>query len=394
MILYMTWFSEQGKQLAKKISKLPLSICYGQPHSRYGGQIATAGALESGEPMCSCENLYVRERKDRSLREWLREAFENQFPVVIIGALGIAVRSIAGFIQNKTVDSPVLVLDEAGQYVIPVLAGHLGGANELAQQIAAGLQMEYKGKKTTQPLAVVTTATDVHGIFAVDVFARRNGLRVCQPQRIRTVSGKLLQGKTITIAMDPDVVDLKTLENQQMPEGIEQISWQSFLQEKKADVVITTKRMWRELESTESKALVLCPKMTVLGMGCRKNKSYTEIEQMVKKIENQGLIDLDDVFALASVDRKAQEAGLQELAQHLRIPFVVFSAEELNCVPGNFASSEFVSQTVGVNNVCERAAVAGSDGGLLFVHKQIGNGVTLAACKREKTALDFQKNII
>lgn len=159
MILYMTWFSERGRELAARITELSLSVSYGFWQSRYGGHPAVS-------------KIQIRERGNRSLPDFLEEAFAQQFPVLFIGALGIAVRAIAPLIRHKTVDSPVLVLDEAGQFVIPVLSGHLGGANELAQQIAESLHSA----------AVVTTATDVNGLFAVDVFARKNGLRVCNPR--------------------------------------------------------------------------------------------------------------------------------------------------------------------------------------------------------------------
>ena len=168
MILYMTWFSERGRELAARITELSLSVSYGFWQSRYGGHPAVS-------------KIQIRERGNRSLPDFLEEAFAQQFPVIFIGALGITVRAIAPLIRHKTVDSPVLVLDEAGQFVIPVLSGHLGGANELAQQIAESLHSA----------AVVTTATDVNGLFAVDVFARKNGLRMCNPEAIRHVSGKL-----------------------------------------------------------------------------------------------------------------------------------------------------------------------------------------------------------
>ena len=171
MILYMTWFSERGRELAARITELSLSVSYGFWQSRYGGHPAVS-------------KIQIRERGNRSLPDFLEEAFAQQFPVIFIGALGIAVRAIAPLIRHKTVDSPVLVLDEAGQFVIPVLSGHLGGANELAQQIAESLHSA----------AVVTTATDVNGLFAVDVFARKNGLRVCNPEAIRHVSGKHCDG--------------------------------------------------------------------------------------------------------------------------------------------------------------------------------------------------------
>ena len=176
MILYMTWFSERGRELAARITELSLSVSYGFWQSRYGGHPAVS-------------KIQIRERGNRSLPDFLEEAFAQQFPVLFIGALGIAVRAIAPLIRHKTVDSPVLVLDEAGQFVIPVLSGHLGGANELAQQIAESLHSA----------AVVTTATDVNGLFAVDVFARKNGLRVCNPEAIRYVSGKLLQGEILSL---------------------------------------------------------------------------------------------------------------------------------------------------------------------------------------------------
>lgn len=66
-----------------------------------------------------------------------------------------------------------------------------------------------------------------------------------------------------------------------------------------------------------------------------------------------------------------------------------FSAGELKKVPGDFTASAFVAQTVGVDNVCERAAVAAADGGSLLIHKQAMDGVTIAVAKREKIVLQF-----
>ena len=271
-------------------------------------------------------------------------------------------------------DPPVLVLDEAGQFVIPVLSGHLGGANELAQQIAESLHSA----------AVVTTATDVNGLFAVDVFARKNGLRVCNPEAIRHVSGKLLQGEIIVMAVDPACMSPEEMAELQPPKEVKLISWNEAQAEHAVDVWITKKE-----PQEDRKTLVLAPKTAVLGMGCRKNKSYNEIKQMIKTMVDSREIDLDDIYALASVDVKEKEPGLQELAQHLRVPFVVFSAGELKKVPGDFTASAFVAQTVGVDNVCERAAVAAADGGSLLIHKQAMDGVTIAVAKREKIVLQF-----
>lgn len=218
MILYMTWFSERGRELVARITELSLSVSYGFWQSRYGGHPAVS-------------KIQIRERGNRSLPDFLEEAFAQQFPVIFIGALGIAVRAIAPLIRHKTVDSPVLVLDEAGQFVIPVLSGHLGGANELAQQIAESLHSA----------AVVTTATDVNGLFAVDVFARKNGLRVCNPEAIRHVSGKLLQGEIIVMAVDPACMSPEEMAELQPPKEVKLISWNEAQAEHAVDVWITKK---------------------------------------------------------------------------------------------------------------------------------------------------------
>ena len=139
MILYMTWFRNVEESLRHESRNFTFCFVWIW-QSRYGGHPAVS-------------KIQIRERGNRSLPDFLEEAFAQQFPVIFIGALGIAVRAIAPLIRHKTVDSPVLVLDEAGQFVIPVLSGHLGGANELAQQIAESLHSA----------AVVTTATDVNG---------------------------------------------------------------------------------------------------------------------------------------------------------------------------------------------------------------------------------------
>ena len=186
------------------------------------------------------------------------------------------------------------------------------------------------------------------------------------------------------MAVDPAGMSPEEVAKLQPPKEVKLISWKDAQAEHAVDVWITEKE-----PQEYRKTLILSPKTTVLGMGCRKNKSYNEIKQMVEMLISNGKVDADDIYALASVDVKEKESGLQELAQHLRVPFVVFSAGELKKVPGDFTTSAFVSQTVGVDNVCERAAVAAADGGGLLIHKQAMDGLTIAVAKREKIVLQF-----
>ena len=118
-----------------------------------------------------------------SAGEWTGEQFRTRDVLIFIGAVQIAVRLIASFIGSKTTDPAVLVLDEKGQYCIPILSGHIGGANEMAERIA-----EMAGA-----LPVITTATDIRGKWAIDVFARKNHLYIEDMQKAKQISAKILE---------------------------------------------------------------------------------------------------------------------------------------------------------------------------------------------------------
>ena len=107
-------------------------------------------------------------REGLRVEEWAARAFGRSEALVFVGAAGIAVRAIAPCLRHKSTDPAVVVVDEAGRYAVPILSGHLGGANDLARRIAA----------LTGAEAVLTTATDVNGVFAADQWARRQGLLV------------------------------------------------------------------------------------------------------------------------------------------------------------------------------------------------------------------------
>ena len=98
------------------------------------------------------------------LKVWTGEMFEQMDAILFISASGIAVRSIAPYVQDKTKDPAIVVMDEKGVFAISLMSGHLGGANELTGVLA----------NLTGAVPVITTATDVNGRFAVDVFAKKN----------------------------------------------------------------------------------------------------------------------------------------------------------------------------------------------------------------------------
>ena len=144
------------------------------------------------------------------------------------------------------------------------------------------------------------------------------------------------------------------------------------------------------LSDEAQEGFTLIPKRLVLGMGCKKNKSFEELLEFVKS--EFSLEELrQNLYGIATIDVKENEVGLMKLAQFLGAKFMTYTGEELRSVEGGFPESPFVEETVGVSNVCERAAVLGA--GLkernLVLEKKTGNGMTLAAAKRSEIHLSF-----
>lgn len=134
----------------------------------------------------------LRRCPEGGLREWTQNHFLSNEALIFVGSCGLAVRAIAPFVQSKSSDPAVLVIDETGKFVISLLSGHLGGANELTKWVAEQLSAT----------PVITTATDRRGLFAVDSWARKNGYFVSNPEKIKEVSSALLEGKTVTFCSD------------------------------------------------------------------------------------------------------------------------------------------------------------------------------------------------
>lgn len=279
--------------------------------------------------------------------------------MIFIGACGIAVRTVAPFVQDKFTDSPVIVIDEDGKFVIPILSGHVGKANILAEEIAGKLEAQ----------AVITTATDVNGLFAVDVFAVNNGLEIVNRDGIRKVSSKLLEQRCATVAWTEDIfVDEKSL-----PDHLIRTSPDN------ADILISGTG-----ESFSSNLIILRPKAYVLGIGCKKDTPAENIRSACEKALDGSGITMNEIYAAASIDLKARESGILRFTAVHGIPFYTYSAETLRDTEGSFTHSDFVERMTGVDNVSERAAVChAGPGAQLIIKKQAFNGVTVAVAKRK-----------
>lgn len=296
-----------------------------------------------------------------AIETWAKDRMEEKYPLLFIGACGIAVRAVAPNLTDKLHDSPVIVMDEQGSYCIPILSGHIGGANEIAIQIANALGA----------IPVITTATDLHHKFAADVFAKRNGLTIVNKDGIAKVSSKVLDDKEITISAESG----RLSRYGRLPDGIRLIEYPP---KRHADIVISTE------EKDFHTELLLRPKEYAIGMGCKKEKEAEMIEDFIaRSMENAG-IAIEQVLALASIDLKKEEKGFLFWSRKHRVPFITYTAEQLNETAGEFHTSAFVKEKTGVDNVCERAALkACKDMGRIIYEKHAENGMTIAIAKRE-----------
>lgn len=279
---------------------------------------------------------------------WTGERFADSDALVFIGATGIAVRAIAPHVRDKFSDPAVVSVDEAGQFAVPLLSGHVGGANDLAREVATAIGAR----------AVVSTATDVNGLFAVDEWARKQGLALVERQVAKAVSACLLDGGTVGFASDIAVEGA-------LPSGVEEGPHELGIK-----VGLDT------ADCPFARTLHLVPRVVTVGVGCKRGTDAAALEAFVRGALANAHISPAAVARVASIDVKHDEEAVLALARALGCEPVFYSAEQLAAVEGTFASSDFVKAAVGVDNVCERAAVAG--GARLIGGKEAHEGMTVA----------------
>lgn len=283
------------------------------------------------------------------LADWTARQFAGSDALVFVGAVGIAVRAIAPHCQSKAQDPAVVVLDECGRFAVPILSGHLGGANDLARALAA----------VCGAVPVITTATDANGVFAVDEWAKHQNCTVLEPERIKKVSGALLAGRTVRFASDWPIAGSP-------PAGLAEDA-------AAPELALTL--------CPAGDALHLVPRIGVLGVGCRRGTGADTLAEAFAAFCAQAGFAPQCIAAAASIDLKQNEAGLLAFCQSRGWPVEFFTAEQLRAAPGSFTPSAFVQSVTGVDNVCERSAVLAAGGTLVF-HKYAHTGVTFALAVR------------
>lgn len=295
----------------------------------------------------------------------LRDAVDSQFPRysdhIFIMATGIVVRTIARHLAHKTTDPAVVVCDEAGRFAVSLVSGHVGGANALARTVA----------RITGGQPVITTATDVNRLPAIDMVAVQNNLSIENPDAIKTVNMALLTGDPIALH-DPYGKVAPHLPQEQIIATAANTLGQSHAGAH-AGIFVDHIRL-----DLPPQVLVLRPGSLVAGMGCNRGTDTQEMRGLLEKTLATHNLAISSLRALATVDLKADEPGLLALAEVLDIPLNTFTRDRLNGVEQVPTPSAMVEKHIGVKSVCEAAALLATHRGRLIVPKHKTANVTVA----------------
>ncbi|AQS60075.1 cobalt-precorrin 5A hydrolase [Desulforamulus ferrireducens] len=290
-------------------------------------------------------------------RQTARDVFQHHRQIVFIMACGIVVRTLAPWLTDKGKDPAVVVMDERGQYAISLLSGHVGGANELAQQVA----------RVTGGTPVITTATDVNGAPAVDLLAQQLSCTVYPASRVKLFNRWLAEGERV-----------KLYSRWPLPADLQQgFAYLDTLDQVPGSgpIIYLTNQL---VPATGQPRLLLRPRNLVVGIGCRQGVTLGQVITAVKTACKLGGFSLLSLACLATVDLKLQEPALQQAAAYFKVPLVAVAREEIAKLEGQFTPSDFVRQKIGVGGVCEPAAMLASNGGQIMVTKQKLGPVTVA----------------
>lgn len=286
-----------------------------------------------------------------------RDLFAAGYPVIGVCASGILIRAVAPLLSDKTVEPPVVSVAENGT-VVPLLGGHRG-ANRLAKDIAEALESK----------AAVTTGGDIALGIALD--EPPAGWTLCNPDNAKSAMATLLAGGGATVSGNAPFLEA-------LPKGED------------VKVTVTTGRV-----APQENELVYAPQLFTLGVGCSRNCPPEELAQLVEGCMKAANISRDALAGIYSIDVKADERAVLELADDLDRPLRFFSAEQLETQTGKLANpSDIVFAEVGTHGVSEAAALlsAGENGVLeLNKHKTANATCAIARAKDPITASKGQK---
>jgi len=286
--------------------------------------------------------------------------------LVIFAAVGAAVRLVAPHLRSKGEDPGVVAVDDAGRYAVAVLSGHLGGGNALARRVAAAIGGE----------PVITTASEAHGLPAVDLLGRAWGWRLEQPAAAKRVSAALVNGELVGVVQEAGETswwpaDAPQLVSYESPEALAASGLPG---------IVIMDRLLPDLPPAD-RWVVLRPRTLVLGVGASSGVTTDEIETLARAALAGAGLAWASLVAVGTLDRKVGEPGIDAFAARHGLSLHGYAADALAAVAVPHPSGT-VQRLVGTPSVCEAAALLAAQGGPLVVAKRKSARATVAVARR------------
>ena len=316
-----------------------------------------------------------------NFKENLRAGFGRYDSLVCIMATGIVVRILAPLIVHKTSDPAVVVLDQKGKYAISLLSGHLGGANDLAREMAVISGGE----------AVITTATDVAGELSFDTFAKKHDMAIENIGQLKHISGALLSGKKVNVFTDKNAAELYPELAKEQKRGMIAILplsdfFKTYTIESNIPAVVIDERLFVSNSTVPQAApvLYLRPRTICAGIGCKRNMEQKPIEEaLLQTLKEEGIHPLS-LKCIATIPLKSDEPGIIGTAANLNVPLQIIPTEEienLDIRQLGIQTSEFVASQTGVLSVSTACSYLASSKGTILRDKAKYKGITIALSK-------------
>ena len=277
----------------------------------------------------------------------INEKFSQYDGHIFIMASGIVIRKIAGLIGTKDKDPAVLLIDEGKHFVISLLSGHLGGANELTHSLANILKL----------IPVITTSSDVTGKIAVDTISQKLNAELEDLKSAKDITSLIVNGQKVNILLPKNV----KVSDTNSADGF---------------ILVSNKK--------NIKYTRIYPKNLILGIGCKKDTKAEDILSVIENCLDKNNLDIKSVKKIATVDVKENEQGLINAAKFLNLDLEIVSRDKIKKIQNQFEGSDFVEKTIGVRAVSEPVALLSSAGnGKFLVMKEIYNGITISIYEEE-----------
>jgi len=290
------------------------------------------------------ENLFIINERVPILLEKIFNKYDLH---IFVAATGAVVRIIEGKFKSKDTDPAVITIDDHANFVISLLSGHLGGANEECKKIASGIGA----------IPVITTASDVGGKIAVDTLSQKIKAKLNDLDGAKRVTSLIVNGENVSLHLPKNIVNHD---------------------ENSAGAIIVSNRKNIEISK-------IIPQNIFIGIGCKRGVSKEHIIEKLKYAMDKQNLELSAIKMAASAWVKSDETGLLEAMKELDIPIKFFEKEEILKLEDLIEEkSEYVKKTIGVYGVSEPCAFLASSGKGAFLAKKIKlDGMTLSIFEEE-----------